>query len=323
VIGSRRVAVFGSTGFVGRAVVAALAGRGFDVVAVRTPRLDTGADDARALAAEAERLAPLHEDLTGRLAGVRAVVNAAGDPDASSLAASGLVAANALVPGLLCATSRRAGVNRFVHLSSAVVQGDADVLDTAPAAPGFSPYSRSKALGEQVLGLMGADGVVVYRPPSVHASDRRVTRMTARIARSRLSSVAGDGTSPTPQALLENVGDAVAFLAITDQSPPPVVIHPWEGMTTGGVLELLGQKRPHQLPVTPARVLVTMGKTVGRRSPTVAANARRVEMLWFGQRQAGSWLTQVGWTPPLGREGWVRLGDSGGSDGTPPARRKS
>jgi nucleoside-diphosphate-sugar epimerase len=267
----------------------------------------THLDDASLLEAS-ESLADEHADLVARLDGMDAVVNAAGDPDASSLDSRRLLAANALVPGLLCSVSRRADVPRFVHVSSAVVQNDADVLDDAPAGPGFSPYSRSKCQGERVVGALAPNTSVIYRPPSVHAVDRRVTRMTARVARSPLASVAGDGTNPTPQALLANVADAISYLATTDRRPPPVVTHPWEGLTTGELLLLLGRRSPRRIPEAVANGLVRNGKTIGRWSPTVAANARRVEMLWLGQRQSVSWLTAAGWLPPVGREGWEQLG---------------
>jgi hypothetical protein len=46
--------------------------------------------------------------------------------------------------------------------------------------------------------------------------------------------------------------------------------------------------------------------TIGRL-PRFAADLRRVELLWFGQRQADSWLTLQGWQPPVGVEGWRDL----------------
>jgi hypothetical protein len=38
------------------------------------------------------------------------------------------------------------------------------------------------------------------------------------------------------------------------------------------------------------------------------ANARRLEMLWLGQKQAHSWLTQNGWSPVVGAARWRALG---------------
>jgi hypothetical protein len=43
-------------------------------------------------------------------------------------------------------------------------------------------------------------------------------------------------------------------------------------------------------------------------STRLAANARRLEMLWLGQDQADSWLTQAGWRPVAGHERWLEIG---------------
>ena len=57
-----------------------------------------------------------------------------------------------------------------------------------------------------------------------------------------------------------------------------------------------------------AKAAVAMLTVRGRVLPQIAANARRVEMLWFGQPQATSWLTEAGWSPPAGHEAWRELG---------------
>lgn len=299
-----RVVVFGASGFVGTSVTQALRRRGADVVTARTPRSAPTPEERIEAAIEQT----LHENdgLVELMTGADAVVNAAGDPDASSLDREGMIAANAVVPGVLAALCTRAGVPRFVHISSAVVLNDAPVLDDSPPRPGFSPYSSSKVRGEE-WARTSASAAVVYRPPSVHARDRRVTRTIRKLAASPFRTVAAPGTAPTPQALRDNVGDAVAFLALTAQSPPPVVSHPWEGLTTSDLMELLGGKRPRRLPATLCRLAVASGRLVGRGVPSVAANTRRAELLWFGQGQAPSWLDRAGWTPPVGREGWHEL----------------
>lgn len=42
--------------------------------------------------------------------------------------------------------------------------------------------------------------------------------------------------------------------------------------------------------------------------PRVGPYARRVEMIWYGQEQAPSWLEEQGWRPVTTDEDWVRLG---------------
>lgn len=301
------IVVLGATGFVGSAVVQAVEARGAAAVRARAPRLpELGPDEAMSYGARGsavrDRLAQLFD-------GARAVVNAAGIPDASSRNVGQLMSANAALPGVVAAAATDAGVQRLVHVSSAVVQGRAPVLDASLSYDSFSEYARSKVLGEQSLARY-ASGSVIYRPPSVHGPDRRVTRMTARIAASPLGSVARPPGGPSPQALIENVGDAVAFLATTPMAPPRVVIHPWEKLTTRDVMYLLGGRDPIVLPRPIALGIVAALRTAGRLAPPLAANARRVEMLWFGQRQEESWLTQAGWEPPAGREAWVALGES-------------
>lgn len=302
----RLVAVLGASGFVGNAVVEALQGRGATVVRVRAPRL--GAVPSSALRTALTAQSAVVGELTDTFAGVHAVVNAAGDPDASSRDEPALMAANALVPAVVATAVAGAGVPRFVHVSSAVVQGRARTLDQSPVTSPFSAYSRSKALAEELVREIAGEAAVVYRPPSVHAADRRVSRMIARIARSPVSSVARPGSSPTPQALLPNVADAVAYLAVCDEAPPSIVAHPSEGLTTAGLLTLLGGRPPRELPRPVATAAVTLLTTAGRLVPAVAADARRVEMLWFGQGQAPSWLTAAGWAPPLAHDGWAALG---------------
>jgi nucleoside-diphosphate-sugar epimerase len=304
------IALLGGTGFVGGAVAEALRAKQCDARIVTSPRLTTTARSTSGLAAEALRLHDVVEQLAGRFRGCSVVINAAGDPDASSLDADALFGANALLPLVILMAAREAGVPRVVHVSSAVVQNDRAVLDESDSMDPFSTYSASKIAGEQVVATAAGEStaVVRYRPPSVHAPGRRVTRMIARIASSPFASVARPGTQATPQALLTNVADAVTYLALAEHAPPPVVIHPWEGMTARGLMVSLGGGHtPKLIPAALARGLVRLAKVVGRVHPPTAANARRLELLWLGQRQADSWLTRDGWQPPLGRDAWSEL----------------
>lgn len=302
---SCRVAVIGASGFVGAAVSGALEARGHVVERLHAPRLPAIDPDE---AAEFVSSMPLLDELTGRLEGTVAVVNAAGEPDASSRDVRALTAANAALPGVVATSAVAAGVPRVVHVSSAVVQGRLTVLDDSDRTDAFSPYARSKVLGEHLAHRHGDDAVVIYRPPSVHGADRRVSRMIARLGASAVATVASPGTDPSPQALIGNVADAVAFLATAGVTPPPVVIHPWEGLTTADVMLLLSGRAPRRVPRVLARAVVNTARVAGVVTPALAANARRLEMLWFGQAQAESWLTGEGWVPPLGRDAWEDLG---------------
>lgn len=297
-----RIAVVGASGFVGGAVRESLIQEGHEVVAIRAPRVA----DAN-VAGGVEAHFAMVEDFAAKVRGVSAVINCAGNPDASERNNDNLLAANAISPAIVARATSAAGVPRLVHVSSAVVQGRRPSLDESDDTEEFSPYAFSKAEGERRV-REEFPQVTVYRPPSVHAASRRVTSMTARIASSPIATVAAPGDQPSPQALIGNVASAISFLATINKTPPPVVIHPWEGLSSLDVMELLGGKQPLILPRGLALGVCRILGLAGGRVPAIAANARRVEMLWFGQGQTDSWLTSVGWTPPQGRDAWRELG---------------
>ena len=304
-----RVAVVGASGFLGSAIVSRLVTMGVDVAAVTAPRLSgiITADPARL--AVLESLDAVAADLASRLLGAAIVINAAGCPDATSCDTAMLLAANAYVPLAVHRAAVMCGAERVIHISSSVVQGDVPTLDESTDYRSLSPYAESKIQGERLLLGLPDDEIelVVYRPPSVHGPNRRITRRLTKLARSPLSSVAGSGLAPTPQALLASVVDAVAFMAQFEGSPPRVVAHPWEGLTTGSLLRVLGGREPLHLPAPAARAAVSSMKSVESLGPNLVAMRRRVELLWFGQGVGPSWLTSAGWSIPTTWIDWERL----------------
>ncbi|TXJ07782.1 MAG: NAD-dependent epimerase/dehydratase family protein [Aeromicrobium sp.] len=299
-----KVIVVGASGFVGSHVCEALEARGATVLRIAAPRLPSmGAEVAESY------LESLHDDavLTEEWRGAVALVNAAGNPDASSRRETELCSANGVLPGLLGRRAAEAAISRYVHVSSAVVQGRTTMLDETVMYDAFSPYSRSKVLGEQLAEKYGPSQTVSYRPPSVHDASRRVTRLIARVAVSRFSTVSAPGTQHSPQALIQNVAAAIAELALCSQTPPPIVMHPWEGVTCESLLVMLGGKPPVRIPRQLAVQTCAILRFVGRYVPNVAANARRVEMIWLGQDQAQSWLSTAGFKLPVGTAGWEVL----------------
>jgi nucleoside-diphosphate-sugar epimerase len=299
-----RVLVVGSSGFVGAHVLQSLEGLTVSASGIRAPRLGWHPEDDRALQniLNGSNFAEFVSALQGHRPA--AVVNAAGAPDAMSDDASRLFGANAAAAAFVARAAREAGVRRLVYVSSAAVQGRRATLDSSDSVSPLTPYAESKAMGESLSLKYGPSGTVIYRPAGVHAASRRVTQSVARYARSRLA-IVGDPDAPTPQALAQNVGDAISFLALADGSVPSRVHHPAEDITVGSMLQALGGRAPVSLPM-----LSLIRPLVRLPSGRHAGHARRLEMLWFGQTQAKSWLSMAGWNPPVGKEGWYRLGSA-------------
>lgn len=293
-----RIAVIGASGFVGSAVTEAARESGHDVLCLHAPRLQpTGSGSERAITA-----------LASRLVGVDVVINCAGVADAAANHSDSVTAANAILPGVIGEAAKHAGVRRFVHVSSAVVQGRLTVLDGSGAVDAFSVYAKSKLAGEWAAREHGPEFTTIYRPPSVHGPNRRHTHHLAAVARSPFASVAAPGAQPTPQTHVSDVASAVVFLATSPSPPPPVVHHPWQGLTTSDLLRLLGGREPTRIPEPVARALLRAGRAAAKVVTGLDPHVRRVEMAWFGQRQAESWLTVRGWTPVTTASDWAQLG---------------
>ena len=239
-----------------------------------------------------------------------AFLNAAGNPNASSSKVQEMLGPNALLPVIAYKSACMAGVSRFIHISSSTVQGDIPVLDSSYDFRPFSPYSQSKVLGEQWLSkeVNQDTELVIYRPPSVHSRGRSVTQKIEIFARSRLASVSGDGADPSPQALLENVADAIVYIADSPNFLPDVVHPPGDGLTSESLLIALGGGRePKHLPLKLSKTIITICKQLEKLFPKLSANRRRLELLWFGQDVDKSWLESAGWVPPLSLAAWERL----------------
>ena len=178
-----RVFVTGATGFIGRHLVPALRGAGHHVTAgLRRPDPDTPP-----LAADATVLAPFDSgsDWSRILSGMEAVVHLAGRAhdihDIHDIhdvrgepAEAALRAANVGAVAELVGAAGEAGVQRFIHMSTAKVMGEVSATpfrETDTPRPRGS-YAQSKCDGETVLaracrpfpGMV----VTVLRPPLVY-----------------------------------------------------------------------------------------------------------------------------------------------------------
>lgn len=294
-------AVVGSSGFIGSALMRELRGRGIEVVGIAAPRVLLDHESAPAtvlgkLEAHRNEIDALH----GRLSGVSVVVNAAGLAAPDSTANDALFGANALLPVLIARAVEHTGAARYIHLSSAAVQGRRDVLDESASTNPFSPYSQAKALGEASLleylrqfDTAETPEVVIVRATSVQGAGRSTTDQLRRVATSPLASVARPGDRPTVVSSLRGLVEFVATVGTQAESVPTIVLQPWEGLTTLSVLEHAGGRAPRMLPLRLCRAAIASGYAIGVVLPPVRGIVRRVELMWMGQAQDAGWARSI------------------------------
>jgi UDP-glucose 4-epimerase len=291
---------------VGSAVVNRLQVTQIDHLSISAPRLRTAVRSIAGLLDALEQSESEIDQLCHQLQDCSVIINAAGmaEPDVSP--SDQLFGANALLPAVIGRAAHRAGADRCVHISSQSVQGDLPVLTEDSSVNPFSPYSLSKALGEQLL--LKDDQVastVVFRAGSVQGSARKTTQRLVKFAHSPIASVALD--TPTTLALIEDTAAAIVFCGAFAGDIPAVVLQQGDGLTVREVLSELGARRIRTVPLPVARTLVKAGTALGRWWPRSAGVARRGRVLWFGQECRATWLSRSGFHPPVGREGWRAL----------------
>lgn len=306
-----KLALVGSKGFVGSAI--ARAAGDFQISSVpgiRLPSANANAYLGRSVAGWIHAHPTEFADLISRLEGNEVVVNAAGLADPQSHDTGALIAANGLLPGLIAEAAVRAGVRRLVHISSAAVQGNRDPLDESSQLSPFSPYSKSKAVGERALldgDIRTPDEVVVYRPTSVQGPDRAVTAALVRFCRRPVLPLCGNGEASVPLALVDNAAAAVLHLT-RSTSPTGVVLHPWEGVTLRSLFEAFGDgPRFVQIPRSAARGLLMPLRSAAQIDPAAAAVLRRVELLTLGQGQDARALEAAGFEVGHDMDAYRRL----------------
>ncbi|MDJ0316389.1 NAD-dependent epimerase/dehydratase family protein [Arthrobacter antibioticus] len=305
--------VVGSSGFVGTAIVAQLRERGLVVDTLSAPRLSSEATTAQALIDEAHAIcdsasASAFRLLCSAFANVDVVVNAAGLATPGDSESPSLTGANALLPPVIALAAKTAGVRRFVHVSSASVQGHRKFIDETTSRAPFSAYSRSKALGEEALEELARDSAIVdgasgpgktswvsVRATSVQGPSRPTTLSLVKVASSPLSSVAAPGTAPTP---VSSINALAWFVVEAGQYPgtvPPLVLQPWEGLSVTDVLAAAGGRSPLRLPPWLCHTVLRCGYLAsGLIKERLHGPIRRVELMWFGQVQAPGWAETVG-----------------------------
>lgn len=217
-----RVLLTGGSGFVGGHVARALHASGHELRLLVRPTSDTSFVDA-------EPAVPYHRSI-GDLTDPDSLHAACEDMDVIIHAAavlravrqSAFMRANADGTRNLADAAARAGVSRFVYISSIAAQGPAPTYEPEPPETPLhpvSPYGRSKAAGE--VALTDTDRcmpVTIVRPPMVYGPADTGLQIFFWLARRGISARLGDGSSLVDAIYGPDLAEAVvATLAGPDQ----------------------------------------------------------------------------------------------------------
>lgn len=199
---SRRVAVTGATGFIGRHLAAHLVARGIDVRAIVRPDSPHAAPAGttlvrRPLVASALEEAFSGTDIVVHLAGV---VRALGTDLYSAVNVEGTRA--------VAEAARSAGA-RLIHISSLAAAGPASAAaprsEDDPPSP-LTPYGKSKLAGEHVVTRTTGLRWTVLRPAVVYGPGDRAMLPLFRLARRGILPMIG---RPDATYTFVHVGDVV------------------------------------------------------------------------------------------------------------------
>jgi len=244
-----RILVTGANGFVGRAVVAALAAGGHPVRAAvrRTPLPPVPEAVEVVVHPDLER--PI--DWTPLVAGIDAVIHLAGIAHTRGVAPELYDRVNRLATGQAATAAARAGVGRFVFASSIRAQcgpaAEHVLTERDPPAP-TDDYGRSKLAAEEAVRRSGVP-FTILRPVLVYGPG--VKGNFAALLRAAAS------RWPLPARLLANrrsllgVANFVSALKFTLSAP-----------ATAGETYLVSDPGT---PPTLAELIVALGKAQGRR----------------------------------------------------------
>jgi NADH dehydrogenase len=223
---NRTVLVTGSSGYVGRRLVARLAERGTPVRAfVHRSRADLP-DGVVAVEGDVTDTA----SLTRACEGTDVVVNLASVTAARKPPTGGYDRVNAEGPAALASAARAAGVRRIVHLAG---------IDTTTGEPG--PYLAGRRRGDAAVLASGVESVAILRPSIMFGGrDSAFVRALARLVRfSPAVPVPGDGSVRLQLVWVEDVVRCIMQLA-DDMRPGQFPIGGPDQLTYDEVLDTIG-----------------------------------------------------------------------------------
>jgi NADH dehydrogenase len=223
---NRTVLVTGSSGYVGRRLVARLAERGTPVRAfVHRSRADLP-DGVVAVEGDVTDTA----SLTRACEGSDVVVNLASITADRKPPQGGYDRVNAEGPAALASAARAAGVRRIVHLAG---------IDTTTGEPG--PYLAGRRRGDAADLASGVESVAILRPSIMFGGrDSAFVRALARLVRfSPAVPVPGDGSVRMQLVWVEDVVRCIMQLA-DDNRPGQFPIGGPDQLTYDEVLDTIG-----------------------------------------------------------------------------------
>lgn len=289
----------GASGYVGAAVARALALAGHDVIrGARSPRQACG--EAWAAYGDLRELS----DWRPVLAGCDAVVHCAGlahvpeGPDAAQLALN----VNTLATERLAEAAARAGVRRFVFMSSAHVSGadsrEGILSEASEPRPG-TIYARSKFDAEVRLQRVAGDKGIewtILRPPMVYgpAAPGNFGRLV-RLVRSGLPLPFGSATAQKSFIGIDSLASAVVRTAMDPGAANAMfLVSDSETISTRDLIGLIAETTGHSLRLVP--VPERMMRGFGRLSGRGRDIARLFDPFVI---DTGRIRQQLGWTPPF------------------------
>jgi len=285
--------VTGAGGFIGSHLVLRLLGGGWRVKVLARDAATLGADAALepglGLESSEDRWA-------GALEGADVVFHLAAIAHRRA-SAELLALVNERSPARLCDAAARAGVGRFVWLSSIKVLGEQSaepLREDSPRAPADA-YGASKAAGEaHLLARAGGDtAVAVVRPPLVYGpgvkANFRLLLALARLAGRGLPLPLGDATALRSLLGVANLCDFLMRVAVRGEG----VLHVAdpEDLSVAELLRVLTGNPDLRLPVIARRRMRTILTALGRGGDYV----RLFEPLRLDSRATRDAL---GWEPP-------------------------
>ncbi|SEP31743.1 UDP-glucose 4-epimerase [Methylobacterium sp. ap11] len=302
------VALTGSTGFIGRHLLTALAARGYRVrVLLRRP-VDLPPGISGAVVGDLAR----PQNMAAALSGADAVVHSAGLAHAMSGAPEDDYRTfNTEATRGLAQAAARARVRRFVFLSSIRAQSgpSADrVLTEADAPAPTDPYGRSKLAAEEALAGIDID-YAALRPVLVYGPGQKGNMAALlRLARAPYPLPLGGLSGRRSLVSVESLADAVdAVLRAPDPLRRPLIVAEPEPVSVPEMIKALRAglgRRPGLVPV-PEGLLGAALALTGRSE----LRERLVGSL--AARAAG--LAALGWAAPVEtRHGLERLARAGG-----------